>query len=99
MTGTLAGTLLSGLEDWFQKVESTEKDKSQDRGQNAMNGIAVGSLFTQITLIVQCLGTDPDGWKEVEGFIQAQSGRYKANAVHGCLNVLNTIAKLFTPKG
>jgi len=99
MTGTLAGTLLTGLEDWFQKLESTEEGKSQDRGQNAMNGIAVGALFTQITLIVQCLGTDPEGWKEVEGFIKDQSGRYKAAGVHGCLNVLNVIAKLFVPKG
>src|SRR5690242_17375020 len=96
MTGTLAGTLLSGLEDWLQKVDSTEEGKSQDRGQNAMDGIAVGALFTQMALIVQCLRTDPEAWKEVSEFVRAQSGRFKASAVHGCLNVLNEIAKLFT---
>jgi hypothetical protein len=51
-----------------------------------------------MSLLIQVLKTDTGSWKEVAEFIQQQSGRYKSNAVHGCLNVLNEVSKLFAER-
>jgi hypothetical protein len=88
MAETIAETLLGGLEDWLQKVEST-------KGHVEMNSIAVNALFNHIAIIVQVIGTDAECWKEVAEFSNRQSGRYSSEAIHGCLNVLNQVAKLF----
>lgn len=98
MPGTIATTLLTGLEEWLQNAESTDARKLSDTAQNAMHNIAVNSLFNQIALIIQVLGTDAEGWKDIANFIQQQRSRYKSDAVRGCLNVLNKIAGLIIPK-
>jgi ribosomal protein S1 len=65
MTATIAETLLPELDNWLKRVESTKEGDSRE-----LLLIAVNALFTQISLIVLTLKTDPECWKEVTEFIR-----------------------------
>jgi len=65
MTATIAETLLPELDNWLKRVESTKEGDSRE-----LLLIAVNALFTQISLIVLTLKTDPECWKEVAEFIR-----------------------------
>lgn len=97
MTKTIAGDLLTDLEDWLQKVESTNDGQYNNPVKSAQNSLVVNALFNQMAFIVTIIGTDAEGWKEVEEFTKQQSGRYRSQAVHGCLNLLSKIADQFIP--
>ena len=71
MTATNAGVCISRLEDRLQDVEMTEERASEDWDKNAMNKIAVRALFVEMSLIVQVVKTDPDGWGEIARFSQS----------------------------
>lgn len=65
MTATIAETLLPELDNWLKRVESAKEGDSRE-----LLLIAVNALFTQISLIVLTLKTDPECWKEVAEFIR-----------------------------
>jgi len=94
MENSVIGTILTQLEGWFEKLEDSKE--GDDTRKMTIRGIAVSSLFTPISLIINLAGSDPDNWRVVSEWVKQQRSVRRALEVHGCLDILTEIGSLFT---